>query len=140
MNLKVQRFPEGHPLYSDAKDKEGYQATFGEMIDESSNHICYTMERRDTLTPEGCYPFTYYKSPANKTVVPLFHNIPGFSFVEVHIANYPFEVKGCTAVGTEINTFVPMLVSSGKAFAILMDFLNMNAGTITYETLQNQTT
>jgi len=135
MKLTVQRFPKGHPFYSDAMDGQ-YQAIFGQMLDENNELICYTMERRDTLTPEGTYPFTYYKSPANQAVVPLLHNIPGFEYVEVHIANFPHEVKGCTAVGVSIDVTKPMLVSSGKAFTKLMSLLNMEAGTITYETFK----
>lgn len=141
MNLQVKRFPQGHALYSEAMDIQDsssihYKANFGQMEDQNGNFICYTMERRGTLIPEGTYNFSYYKSPANKMVVLLLHNVPSFEFIEVHIANYPHEVKGCTAVGTNIDVHKPMLIGSGKAFMKLMDLLNMCAGNITYSTLQ----
>lgn len=142
MKLTVQRFEPGHPLYSEASDfhnEEYYKATFGQLVDEQGRLICFTMERRDTLIPEGEYSFSYYKSPANKAVVPLLHAVPSFEYIEVHVANYPHEAKGCTAVGMGIDVHKPMLISSGKAFAALMDKLNMEAGTIKYETLKQIT-
>lgn len=134
MNLKVQRFGQGHGFYSEAMDGD-YKCNFGQMVDEHGLFVCFTMERRDTLISEGTYSFSYYKSPANKAVVPLLHNVPGYDFIEIHIANYPHEVKGCTAVGLSIDVHKPMLISSGKAFNHLMDLLNLQTGTITYETL-----
>ena len=72
--LTVKRFLPGHVYYSDATithQGKQYQANFGEMLDESGRHICFTLERRETLTPEGCYPFTLAWSPNNKCIVPL---------------------------------------------------------------------
>ena len=137
MNLKVQRFPAGHKLYSDAHDNFDLQGTFGQLVDENGKLICYTLERRDTLIPEGTYPFTYYDSPANKMKVLLLSGVPGFTAIEVHIANFPHELKGCTAVGSTINVNVPQLVGSTIAFNSLMNLLAGSTGTITYETFNN---
>jgi hypothetical protein len=49
--------------------------------------------------PAEIYPYTKYKSPSNKTTVFLLHNVPGRSEIEIHIANYVRELKGCIAVG-----------------------------------------
>lgn len=140
MNLIVQRFPIGHVFYSEAIDRHEhceYEAIFGQMYSEDIKFVCYTMERKDTLIAEGSYKFTYYKSPVNRMVVLLLHDVPGYEFIEVHIANYPHEIKGCTAVGTTIDVAKPMLIGSGRAFAKLMDLLDMEAGTITYTTINN---
>lgn len=147
MNLIVQRFLPGHPLYSDATitnsdPKHGvvgaFQATFGQMLDEKGNFIMYTLERRDTLTPEGTYPFGYYFSPANQRKVLLLENVPGFTSIEVHIANYPYELKGCTACGSAIIPGGPMVSGSTAAFNKLMSLLAGSTGTIKYESLQNK--
>lgn len=135
MNIKIQRFPKGHLLYSEAKDSKGLQAIFGQMVSENGEFICYTMERKDTLIPQGRYTATYYNSPANNSIVPLLHNVPDFTFIEVHVANWPHELKGCTAVGLGINIQTPQLISSGKAFNKLMSFLNMKPVLFIYETL-----
>ncbi len=157
-NLAVQRFAPTHPLFSDRKIKHEdrfYQANFGQLINEFGFVLNYTMERRDTLIPCGRYDYSLYYSPVNKHVVILLHNVPGHSFIELHIANYPYEVKGCTALGKIINVKTPMLQSSGLAFNQLMYLINTafpNAkhtivqgnkiipgdilGTITYEQLK----
>jgi hypothetical protein len=143
-NLKVQRFDSAHPLYSDAwiinNDKRAgvvgkFQATFGQCIDaDTAKFICFTMERRDTLIPEGKYPFVWYVSPKNGRV-PLLQNVPGFSWIEHHVANWPYQLEGCTAHGLAIDVKVPALISSRKALAKLFEHLNNEAGTVTYETL-----
>lgn len=119
MNFNVQRFSNDHHLYSDAEIVHGdkkYQATFGQFINESGAFIDYTMERRDTLTPEGEYDYSLYHSPINKSIVILLHDVPGFEFIEHHIANWPYELKGCTSHGLSIDIKTPALISSGKAF------------------------
>ncbi len=140
MNLKVQRFQPGHPLYCSSSvmhDGKAYRPVFGRMINPDTNEfLCYTMERYDTLIPEGTYNISYYNSPTNKAIVPLLHDVKGFEFIEMHIANYPYEIKGCTAVGLGINIEVPMLISSGKAFMNLMNKLNMETAKVTYEKLE----
>lgn len=59
---------------------------------------CVTLERHDTLIPEGTYKVTLYDSPHNKTTVPLLH-VPGRSFIEIHVANWESQLEGCIAVG-----------------------------------------
>jgi hypothetical protein len=133
--MKVQRFSKGHPLYSEATDSVGIQPIFGQMVDESETRVCYTMERKDTLIPEGTYDFDFYFSPANKLKVPLLKNVPGFEYIEIHPANWPSQLKGCTAVGIGIFPDQAMLSQSVAAFTKLMNLLAGNPGKITYETL-----
>jgi hypothetical protein len=123
INLKVQRFLPGHPLYSDAKDIKGLQGNFGQFIDENGKFIIYSLERRDTLIPEGMYRFTFVDSPANKMIVPLLIGVPDRSELEVHISNFPYDLKGCTAIGSTINTKVPQLVGSTQAFDTLVSLI-----------------
>lgn len=145
-HFTLQRFSKGHPFYTDAvientdvhKGVVGkFQSTFGQWIDESGKFICYNLERRDTLTPEGAYSYTFYNSPANKCIVPLFENIPHFSYVEIHKANWAYQLKACSAPCVQINLAVPMGVASGAAWDKIMALMNNQTGTITIETLKH---
>jgi len=94
----VQRFAKGHPLYSEVAYK-GCIPVFGRIVDADGAQIHYTMERKDTLIPEGEYDYCFYHSPTNGWVI-LLKNVPGFTFIEHHIANWPNQIKGCTATST----------------------------------------
>jgi len=50
--------------------------------------------------PTGRYELTLYNSPKHGTV-PLFNDVPGFSYCEMHKANHAEELLGCVAVGDE---------------------------------------
>jgi hypothetical protein len=71
---------------------------FGEMsIDDE--FTCYTLERPAVLIPAGTYPLTYYFSPHNNMTVPLLHNVPGRTMIEIHAGNTPSDTEGCILVG-----------------------------------------
>lgn len=124
INYKVRRYPKGHALYSEAvimhTGDDGverpYQACFGCFVKQDGAASHYTMERLDTLIPEGVYDYSLYFSPANGLVVILLHNVPHYSFIEHHIANWPFQLKGCTAHGLGIEVRTPELLNSRLAF------------------------
>ncbi len=149
-NLLVQRFAQGNKFYTDKEitntDAEKgvvgtFKTTFGQIVDADTNDfICYCLERRDTLIPEGTYPFTFYYSPENKLTVPLLHDVPNFSYVEVHPANWAYLLKGCVAPCTEIDISTPMGAGSRVAWQKVMGLLNNKEGNITYETLQQENT
>lgn len=145
-NITIQRFPKGHKFYSDVTimhDGKGYQATFGQCVETHTNKFLnYTMERRDTLIAEGEYEYGYYDSPGNHCKVVLLLTDPNGKNIserklEHHIANWPYELDGCTAHGSLINVGVPMIGQSGIAFNKLMKYLNGEIGTVTYETLKS---
>lgn len=69
---------------------------FGHL--EMEGFDCVTLERHDTLIPEGTYKVTLYDSPKNKRQVPLIH-VPGRQFIEIHAANWETQLEGCIAVG-----------------------------------------
>lgn len=48
--------------------------------------------------PLGQYELTLYESPT-KGLVPLFHNVPNFTYCEIHGANKAEQLLGCVAVG-----------------------------------------
>lgn len=76
-------------------------------------HSCFTIEDEDrhlesygtkvqgkTAMPLGTYELTLYLSPKHG-VVPLFHDVPQFSYTEIHRANIAEELMGCVGVGDE---------------------------------------
>lgn len=84
--------------------------TFGTL--EYDGHSCYTLEPiwRDyqngekkvtgkSAIPAGSYLLTPYKSPKNKMVVPLLHDVPDFDMVEIHVGNTVRDTKGCILLG-----------------------------------------
>lgn len=56
-----------------------------------------------TAMPLGRYRVTLYMSPKHG-LVPLFHDVPNFTYTEIHKANKAEELRGCVAVGRERTT------------------------------------
>lgn len=150
MNFTIQRFTKGHPFYSEASitnmdDKRGvvgtFKAVFGQMLDADGKFIHYTMERLDTLIPNGKYKYDLYDSPHNKCKVPrLIEDEKGVDIsereLEHHVANYPYQLKGCCAHGLLIDLKLTALLHSRDAFNKLMEMIgNDEGGIITYENL-----
>lgn len=144
MNLVVQRFKKGHPLYTEQtitntdpnKGVVGtFKSVFGQWVNaETGAFICYNLERFDTLIEEGTYKYTHYFSPANKCDVLLLHDVPHKEYVEVHIANWAYQLKACSAPCTAINLAVTGGISSGNAFKKIMTLVGSSIGTIKFET------
>lgn len=83
-----------------------------------SEYECWTIENSTLKIPEGEYKITLYPSPSLKREVPLLVDVPGRTYIEIHSANYPDELKGCIAVGvSRTNNYV---MESRKAFDALM--------------------
>jgi len=51
-----------------------------------------------TAIPYGRYAFDWYDSPKHGRV-PLLKDVPGFTMIEVHVANYASQLLGCVGVG-----------------------------------------
>jgi hypothetical protein len=98
---------------------------------------CFTLEPPEKPDPQGngtvCISEGTYKlrirwSWEHNRQLPHVENVPGRTAIEIHIGNYPRDVKGCTVVGkTQLPDFVGQ---SGVAFATLMTKLYAG-GTLT---------
>jgi len=69
------------------------------MLDIDGVFQCYTLENTSYLIPEGEFELVWYPSPKWKQEVPLVYGVPGRSYIEIHAANWPRQLDGCTAVG-----------------------------------------
>lgn len=85
--------------------------TYGSLIDEDQQHICFTLEKpwldnapQSSSIPTGKYECVAFNSPT-KGAVYLLKNVPNRSMIEIHKANVYTELLGCIAVGTEFGMF-----------------------------------
>lgn len=88
--------------------------------------LCDTLElpwkdnqERVSCIPEGEYIASSFDSPHNGEVW-LLHNVPNRSMIEMHAANFPYQLLGCVAVGTKCQFGV---ANSKDALAKLKDTL-----------------
>jgi hypothetical protein len=77
--------------WSDDKATEG-------MLDIDGSFVAYTLENTAYLIPEGEYDLVWYPSGEFKTYVPQIM-VPDRTNIEIHPANWPKQLLGCTAVG-----------------------------------------
>ncbi len=70
--------------------------------------LCYTLEdvvrdgpklAHETAIPFGRYRVTLYQSPRFNRRVPLLHDVPDFTQVEIHGGNTDADTSGCILVG-----------------------------------------
>lgn len=70
--------------------------------------------------PAGTYNVTRYFSPKRNRFVPLLHDVPDRSMIEMHIGNFPHDTDGCILVGERrIGDYE--IGESGVAFASLIE-------------------
>ena len=93
-------------LISIQRKKLSSLSTIGELS-LNGKFFCFTLEPpRGKCIPAGVYKASIYISPRWTAIkrydfrVPLLHDVPGFSDIEIHIGNYPDNTEGCTLVGT----------------------------------------
>lgn len=93
----------------------------------------YTIELPDknnqvniSRIPNGLYTWKKFNSPSKGSVI-LLEDVPNRSMIEIHIANYVTEIRGCISVGkhaVDINgDGVIDNSSSGKAMKELLDIV-----------------
>lgn len=100
------------------------------MLNASSQHICFTLERIFNGAPKipaGTYKAIRRFSPHFKCDLLMLVDVPGHDFIEIHPANWQTQLNGCIAVGDEIVQNTPetrMLGDSRDAFGKFMESMN----------------
>lgn len=114
-------------------------STIGELS-VNGEFFCYTLERpwmdgKNTLNEAAILPGTYKviltQSPHWKTQVPLLLNVPGRDNIEIHIGNFPQDIKGCICVGTEAGT--DLVNHSKYAFNVMMIMFRLDSEVLQHE-------
>jgi hypothetical protein len=91
----------------------------GEMFIESA-HAAWALENNEDRIPAGTYRVLIYDSPHFGREVPLI-DVPRREYIEIHWANWAEQLKGCIAVGQELNNDV--LLHSFDAFKELFPLI-----------------
>ena len=70
--------------------------TFGQL--KTNGWSCVTVELDIPIIPLGTYECTLYESPKHGDVYML-KDVPGHTFVEIHVANVMQDLEGCIGLG-----------------------------------------
>ncbi len=86
--------------------ERGSTATLGGLIVDGKS-ICWTLEEpwRDNMSdvsciPTGCYPLKLEYSPSKGTELWTIKDVPGRSYVRIHVGNTVDDTEGCPLPGT----------------------------------------
>lgn len=80
------------------RDEVVDKCQFGDIYLDSTQ-FCFSLENVDFLIPAGEYMGEIYDSPHNECEVILLRRVPDRTRIEIHPANWPFQLKGCIAPG-----------------------------------------
>lgn len=84
---------------------------FGNMVIDTHPFKCLTLERAGVEIPMGTYPLTWSWSEHFQQAMPYIL-VPNRYGIEIHWANWPKQLDGCIAVGTEEDLTADMLQES----------------------------
>lgn len=107
--------------------------TIGQLF-VNGEYFCDTLEdeirqvkvMHETAIPVGTYKVTLERSPRFKRILPLLHNVPGFTGILIHSGNTDKHTSGCILVGKSTgNTLVNSLVTLEKLMGILQKPKNL---------------
>ena len=107
--------------------------TIGQLF-VNGEYFCDTLEdeirqvkvMHETAIPVGTYKVTLERSPRFKRILPLLHNVPGFTGILIHSGNTDKHTSGCILVGKSTgSTLVNSLATLEKLMAILQKPKNL---------------
>lgn len=114
---------------------ENEYGTFGEITNETGNHLCYTLEPkwRDneqnvSCVPVGIYTCVHHDSPDHPNTWEV-TGVPDRNEVLIHTGNYLKDTKGCILVGG-VNSMNKTILFSMKTLDYLHTVLD-NSFTLT---------
>lgn len=123
-----------------ARMKFGDKSTIGEFW-YNGKFLCYSLEPalgdggKGYAIPAGCYRVTLVTSPKFKRTVPLLHDVPGRTAIEIHPGNTHADTKGCILPGMEY-LGIDRIGRSREAFEMLVGLM-AKAGEDVYISIVN---
>jgi hypothetical protein len=82
----------------------------GNLLNETGNFICNTLENAEKKIPEGTYKIYLTLSPKLDRITPELFEVPDRSDIRIHAGNSVADTEGCILVG--INDTVGQLSDS----------------------------
>ena len=107
--------------------------TIGQLF-VNGEYFCDTLEdeirqvkvMHETAIPVGTYKVTLERSPRFKRILPLLHNVPGFTGILIHSGNTDKHTSGCILVGKSTgSTLINSLATLEKLMTILQKPKNL---------------
>lgn len=106
------------------RTKKTPNAIFGKLY-INNTFLCYTLENSSLAIQTGSFDVILYKSQKWGYAVPLLLNIPGRSWIEIHIGNTKADTEGCILVGQSMSD--DAITESHQAFEDLLTKLTFPA-------------
>lgn len=82
--------------------KETNDGIFGTLRLDFDSFTCFTIENKAKAIPAGTYNISFKWSGHFQRMTPHI-DVPNRTNIEIHNANYPYQLAGCTAVGDKID-------------------------------------
>ena len=107
--------------------------TIGQLF-VNGEYFCDTLEdeirqvkvMHETAIPVRTYKVTSERSPRFKRILPLLHNVPGFTGILIHSGNTDKHTSGCILVGKSTgSTLINSLATLEKLMTILQKSKNL---------------
>jgi hypothetical protein len=98
---------------------------FGVLSLDWNPFTCVTCENLKDAIPAGLYSVEFTYSPAFNRIMPLI-DVPGRTGIRIHWANFPSQLLGCIAVGTNVDG--DSIDESLLPFNKLYSIISMKAG------------
>lgn len=97
------------------RTQKSQDGIFGTLVIDTSSYRCVTEENLTLCIPAGTYQILFMFSEDFQQIMP--HVIvPGRTAIEMHWANWPKQLKGCVALGTEEDFADDMVTESKNAW------------------------
>jgi len=106
----------GCMLITITRTNKSVDGTFGTLVIDTSPFKCITLEKSSTIIPAGVvYDVLFMWSDNFQQIMPHII-VPGRTAIEIHWANWPYQLEGCTALGDQEDFAQDMIEESKDAW------------------------
>lgn len=99
------------------------ELTFTLQSENSTRSYKYfTLENDNYKIPEGRFEIKYTYSPRFGRKMPLI-DVPGRKGIRIHAANYPWQLRGCVAIGKPLDVDKTCIVERSQEYCDTFNYL-----------------